>query len=165
MSEYIGSVAGFVDAVCRCTPLTRLSSDRASPYFPKATFGKCPMDERLRVWTRGSYDTRYIGTLHEIDSASSTVALEHVRSYGTEGRCAKPEDEVPASDTVYEYIVFKGSDVKDLTILDPLTENDPPPQVPNDPAILGVSLNLFLHYRSPIVRWVLETFPDEAYRM
>lgn len=81
----------------------------------------------------------YVGTLHEISSEHSTVALEHVVSYGTEGR--HPEDEVPASDNVYEYIVFRGSDVKDLRIEEPPKENQPPkpPQVPDDPAILGVS--------------------------
>lgn len=47
---------------------------------------------------------------------------------------------VPASDNIYEYIVFRGSDVKDLRIEEaaPPKENKPP-QVPDDPAILGVS--------------------------
>ncbi|KAL9005712.1 MAG: hypothetical protein Q9188_001525 [Gyalolechia gomerana] len=82
-------------------------------------------------------DIRYVGTLHEINSANSTVALENVVSWGTEGR--DPENEVPPSDTVYEYIVFRGSDVKDLRIEEPPKENKPPkpPQVPDDPAILG----------------------------
>lgn len=80
----------------------------------------------------------YVGTLHEISSENSTVALEQVVSFGTEGR--RPEDEVPPSDNVYEYIVFRGSDVKDLRIEDTPKENKPPqPQVPDDPAILGVS--------------------------
>ena len=80
----------------------------------------------------------YVGTLHEISSENSTVALEQVVSFGTEGR--RPEDEVPPSDNVYEYIVFRGSDVKDLKIEDTPKENKPPPpQVPDDPAILGVS--------------------------
>ncbi|KAI4152206.1 MAG: hypothetical protein L6R39_001870, partial [Caloplaca ligustica] len=82
-------------------------------------------------------DIRYVGTLHEINSDNSTVALENVISWGTEGR--DPENEVPPSDTVYEYIVFRGSDVKDLRIEEPPKENKPPkpPQVPDDPAILG----------------------------
>lgn len=80
----------------------------------------------------------YVGTLHEISSENSTVALEQVVSYGTEGR--RPEDEVPPSDNVYEYIVFRGSDVKDLRIEDTPKENKPlQPPVPDDPAILGVS--------------------------
>ncbi|KAI4185482.1 MAG: hypothetical protein L6R41_004122 [Letrouitia leprolyta] len=82
-------------------------------------------------------DIRYVGTLHEINSDNSTVALENVVSWGTEGR--DPDNEVPPSDTVYEYIVFRGSDVKDLRIEEPPKENKPPkpPQVPDDPAILG----------------------------
>lgn len=80
-----------------------------------------------------------MGTLHEISSEHSTVALEQVISFGTEGR--RLEDEVPPSDNVYEYIVFRGSDVKDLRIEEPPKENQAPkpPQVPDDPAILGVS--------------------------
>ena len=81
---------------------------------------------------------RYVGTLHEISSENSTVALENVVSFGTEDR--RPDEMVPASDNVYEYIVFRGSDVKDLRIEEaaPPKENKPP-QVPDDPAILGVS--------------------------
>lgn len=80
----------------------------------------------------------YVGTLHEISSENSTVALEQVVSYGTEGR--RLVDIVEPSDNVYEYIVFRGSDVKDLRIEDTPKENKPPqPQVPDDPAILGVS--------------------------
>ncbi|KAL8879402.1 MAG: hypothetical protein Q9198_002974 [Flavoplaca austrocitrina] len=84
-------------------------------------------------------DSSYVGTLHEINSESSTVALENVVSWGTEGR--DPDNEVPPSETVYEYIVFRGSDVKDLKIQEQPKENKPPnpPQVPDDPAILGVS--------------------------
>lgn len=80
-----------------------------------------------------------MGTLHEINSENSTVALEEVSSFGTEGRRNNPEAEIAGSDSVYEYIVFRGSDVKDLRIEEPPKENKPPPQVPNDPAILGVS--------------------------
>ncbi|KAF2837108.1 hypothetical protein M501DRAFT_996269 [Patellaria atrata CBS 101060] len=83
-------------------------------------------------------DIRYVGTLHEINSEKSTVALENVISHGTEGR--RPDEEVPASDNIYEYIVFRGSDVKDLRIEEPPKENKPPqPPVPNDPAILGAA--------------------------
>ncbi|RFU33366.1 hypothetical protein B7463_g2944, partial [Scytalidium lignicola] len=83
-------------------------------------------------------DIRYVGTLHEINSETSTVALENVTSFGTEGRKANPDDEIPPSDSVYEYIVFRGSDVKDLRIEEaPAPKETKPPQVPNDPAILG----------------------------
>ncbi|KAM4059233.1 scd6-like sm domain-containing protein [Hirsutella rhossiliensis] len=84
-------------------------------------------------------DIRYVGTLHEINSDESTVSLENVRSFGTEGRRGRPEDEVAPSDQVYEYIVFRGSDVKDLRIEEhpSVKENKPPPAMPDDPAIVG----------------------------
>ncbi|KAI0873658.1 Scd6-like Sm domain-containing protein [Hypoxylon argillaceum] len=84
-------------------------------------------------------DIRYSGILHEINSEESTVSLESVKSYGTEGRRGNPADEVAASEQVYEYIVFRGSDVKDLRIEQAPAapkENQPPP-VPDDPAIVG----------------------------
>jgi hypothetical protein len=82
----------------------------------------------------------YVGTLHEINSDESTVSLENVRSFGTEGRKGMPEEEIAPSDQVYEYIVFRGSDVKDLRIEDhPSIKENKPPAVPDDPAIVGVS--------------------------
>lgn len=60
-------------------------------------------------------------------------------SFGTEGR--RPQDEVAASDYVYPYIVFRGSDVKDLRIEEtPKKDTLPKQPVPDDPAILGVSV-------------------------
>jgi hypothetical protein len=103
----------------------------------------------------------YVGTLHEINSENSTVALEQVRSHGTEGRKSNPEEEVPPNDAVYEYIVFRGSDVKDLRIEEAPKENKPPPpQIPNDPAILGVSAatrHKIILFKAP--------FSDETFRM
>jgi protein LSM14 len=63
-------------------------------------------------------------------------------SYGTEGRRGNPAEEIAPSASVYEYIVFRGSDVKDISISEEKSEEPKPelPQVPNDPAILGVSL-------------------------
>ncbi|CAI6097054.1 unnamed protein product [Clonostachys chloroleuca] len=83
-------------------------------------------------------DIRYVGVLHEINSDESTVSLENVRSFGTEGRRGRPEEEVGPSDQVYEYIVFRGSDVKDLRIEDhPGIKENQPPAMPDDPAIVG----------------------------
>lgn len=81
-----------------------------------------------------------MGTLYEINSAESTVALQNVQSHGSEGRKNDPEEEVPASSQIYDFIIFRGSDVKDLRIEEPpapAKENQPP--MPNDPAIVGVS--------------------------
>jgi protein LSM14 len=79
--------------------------------------------------------------LHEINPEASTIALEDVISHGTEGRKRNAAEEIAPSASVYEYIVFRGSDVKDISVADE-TKGDTqpePPQVPNDPAILGVS--------------------------
>jgi protein LSM14 len=83
----------------------------------------------------------YVGTLHEINPEASTIALENVVSHGTEGRRGNPADEIAPSASVYEYIVFRGSDVKDISVAEEQKESSvpEPPQVPNDPAILGVS--------------------------
>ncbi|KAL8908491.1 MAG: hypothetical protein Q9207_000797 [Kuettlingeria erythrocarpa] len=103
----------------------------------------------------------YVGTLHEINSENSTVALENVVSWGTEGR--DPDNEVPPSDTVYEYIVFRGSDVKDLRIEEPPKENKPPkvPQVPDDPAILGQQQDLPAVLPQPLKDQGQPHFPNQ----
>lgn len=81
-----------------------------------------------------------MGTLHEINPEASTIALENVASFGTEGRRGNPAEEIPPSASVYEYIVFRGSDVKDISVAEEKDTAPPePPQVPDDPAILGVS--------------------------
>ena len=68
------------------------------------------------------------------------MALENVTSFGTEGRRNNPDEEIPPSEEIYEYIVFRGTDVKDLRIEEtPVQKENKPPQVLNDPAILGVS--------------------------
>lgn len=93
-----------------------------------------------------------MGTLHEISSENSTVALENVTSYGTEGR--RPDEEVPANlDNIYEYIVFRGSDVKDLRIEEGPKEakKREPPKIPDDPAILGVSFSVCTQQCAPFL--------------
>lgn len=68
------------------------------------------------------------------------MSLENVSTYGTEGRKGNASEEIPANDSIYDYIVFRGSDVKDLRIEEKPKESTPAaPQMPNDPAILGVS--------------------------
>ena len=93
---------------------------------------------RSRISLISKSDIKYVGTLHEINSENSTIALENVTSYGTEGRRGDPSQEQPGSDQIYEYIVFRGSDVKELSMVEAPKENQPP-AMPNDPAIMGVS--------------------------
>jgi protein LSM14 len=61
-----------------------------------------------------------------------------VCSFGTEGRRGGDQEFGP-SDTVYDQIVFRGSDVKDLRIEDPKEEQAAQPAMPQDPAIIDVS--------------------------
>ena len=99
-------------------------------------------------------DIKYIGTLHEINSEKHTVALEQVSSFGTEGRKGNPSEEIPGSDQVYEYIVFRGSDVKELTIVAPPGQREGEnnrPKVPDDPAILGVRMSVSERERNTVM--------------
>lgn len=76
-------------------------------------------------------DIRYEGRLFTVDPIECTIALASVRSYGTEDR--DTQYPIHPQNQIYEYILFRGSDIKDIRVI-----NSVP--VPNDPAIMQMHL-------------------------
>lgn len=75
-------------------------------------------------------DIRYEGILYCVDAKESTIALSKVRSYGTETR-GDPNSYVAPKNDVYDIIIFRASDVKDLRV------DGPQPPGLTDPAIIS----------------------------
>jgi len=89
-------------------------------------------------------DVRYEGTLYTIDPQESTIALQNVRNMGTENR--RPGTElVEGSSTVYEYIIFRGDNIKNIKIMDDDSDN----VLINDPAVLEVKQSGFSVQNQP----------------
>jgi len=76
-------------------------------------------------------DIRYEGTLKSIDPTEHTVTLTSVKYLGTEGRRG-PDNEIPPAAETYEIIIFRGSDIKDLTVI----QTNP---ILSDPAIINAT--------------------------
>lgn len=84
-----------------------------------------------RIHLTSISEIRYEGLLHNIDIDGNTVSLTNVSIFGTEGR-KNGVDEVPPSNEVFDVIVFRGSDIKDLTLFDEEKKTD-------DPAIVSAT--------------------------
>jgi hypothetical protein len=64
-----------------------------------------------------------------------------VQSFGTEGRRANITKEIPASDNIFEYIVFRGSDIKDLQVFEAPPSYKPVELQDNNSNSMRVSYN------------------------
>lgn len=70
-------------------------------------------EAKIRIITNS--DIRYEGVLYKINPNEKTITLKSVQSFGTENR--KLENPMPASSLIYEYIVFRSIEIKDLLVL------------------------------------------------
>ncbi|KAF8967296.1 Scd6-like Sm domain-containing protein [Flammula alnicola] len=81
-------------------------------------------------------DVRYRGILAGIDPQASTIQLSNVYSMGTESRRPPNQFIAPVQDP-YAYIIFRASEVKDLSVDEPAAAQ--PHNVHDDPAVLGAA--------------------------
>jgi protein LSM14 len=72
---------------------------------------------------------RYEGVLYSINEANATVALQNVKSFGTEGReKLDPENTafVAPQEGIHAYLLFRGCDIKDLHVHEQKAETSQP---------------------------------------
>eukprot|EP00550_Attheya_septentrionalis_P011307 CAMPEP_0198303062 /NCGR_PEP_ID=MMETSP1449-20131203/56693_1 /TAXON_ID=420275 /ORGANISM="Attheya septentrionalis, Strain CCMP2084" /LENGTH=369 /DNA_ID=CAMNT_0044005547 /DNA_START=576 /DNA_END=1686 /DNA_ORIENTATION=- len=84
---------------------------------------------------------RYEGILYSINESDATVALQDVKSFGTEGREKTDPSTafVPPQDAQHAFLVFRGQDIKDLHVHEAATPASEP-ALPEDPAIISSTL-------------------------
>ncbi|XP_009325151.1 PREDICTED: protein LSM14 homolog B [Pygoscelis adeliae] len=86
-------------------------------------------DMRINPWT-AYYCVAVVSLMEDINLSNAKV-----RSFGTEDR---PTDRpAPPREEIYEYIIFRGSDIKDITVCEPPKAQH---TLPQDPAIVQSSL-------------------------
>ncbi|KAI9452152.1 Scd6-like Sm domain-containing protein [Russula earlei] len=105
-------------------------------------------------------DVRYRGILAGIDPAALTIQLSNVYSMGTEMR-RPPSEFIPPVQEPYQYIIFRASEVKDLSVDEPA----PLRSVHDDPAVLGASAptaaNGYPQYPATIAQPVPQQQPQQ----
>ncbi|CAM9150066.1 unnamed protein product, partial [Ectocarpus sp. 4 AP-2014] len=78
---------------------------------------------------------RYEGTLYNINTSDASLALQNVRSFGTEGRVEGHV--IPPSQVLHDFVCFRGQDIMDLHVHDAEADEGsqaaPPPPPPPPP--------------------------------
>jgi Scd6-like Sm domain len=89
---------------------------------------------------------RYEGTLYSINESNATVALQNVRSFGTEGRekIDPAATFVAPQDDVHPYLLFRGCDIKDLHVHESAAQQPTP-----DPALASAKAPTINNQRPP----------------
>jgi hypothetical protein len=72
-------------------------------------------DNKIQIITNS--EIRYRGTLYQVNPTDKTIALREVISYGTELR--RTDRVIPPVQTVYDCIVFRSTDIKELEVVGP----------------------------------------------
>lgn len=87
-------------------------------------------------------EIRYEGILVDVNPQESTITFEQVRFFGTEGR--RPGDEIAPMDKIFECVVFRSADIKDLQVYETPKEDkkqsQQEPEFP-DPAVVSFATN------------------------
>ncbi|KAJ3518206.1 hypothetical protein NMY22_g13805 [Coprinellus aureogranulatus] len=98
-------------------------------------------------------DVRYRGILAGIDPQASTIQLSNVYSMGTESR--RPAGQyIPPMAEPYQYIIFKASEVKDLSVDEPIAAAQR--NVHDDPAVMRLQTTYSLGLPVQPVRLVAD---------
>ncbi|XGW24979.1 hypothetical protein V3C99_006430, partial [Haemonchus contortus] len=108
-----------------------------TPFYCGATMSNQTPYIGSKISLISKLDIRYEGILYTVDTNDSTIALAKVRSFGTEDR--PTPNPVEARDDVYEYIIFKANDIKDLIVCETPKVATLAGGLPYDPAIISVS--------------------------
>jgi len=76
--------------------------------------GASPNANKISIVTKS--EIRYEGILYNINPQDQNITLCNVKSFGTEGR--RPGNELAPSPQIHDYIIFRGTDIKDLKVLE-----------------------------------------------
>lgn len=78
-------------------------------------------DNKIQIITNS--EIRYRGRLYQVNPMDKTIALRDVISFGTEDR--RTDRVIPPVQTVYDCIVFRSVDIKELEVVANEGDNDP----------------------------------------